>query len=137
MCKMQMFSLGHTGKAMESTVMIEILGVFVLNDSKMIIRAVLKKCRYNKEHNFNLLSASRLLHRQGWKITCREKSLICSQNRKGRIIKFDTVVPTERCSIHLHICMGNGIGILSMGQVDWYLLLLSIAYLDTRMKTLQ
>jgi hypothetical protein len=42
--------------------------VFVSKDGKMGMRVVLKECSHNKEHNFNLLSMSRLLHKQGWKI---------------------------------------------------------------------
>lgn len=67
MCKeyTQNASLGHTGGAGESTVMIDIHRVFVSKDSKMELQAVLKECSYDKEHNFHLLSMSKLLHKQG------------------------------------------------------------------------
>ena len=47
-------------------------------------------------HNFNLLSMSKLLHKQGWKITHGGESLIRIKNEKGGVIDFDIVVPTER-----------------------------------------
>ena len=63
--KTQTLSLGHTGEAVESTAVIDISGVFTSKDGKVGMRAVLKECSHNKEHNFNLLSMSRLLHKQG------------------------------------------------------------------------
>ena len=35
---------------------------------------------------------SKLLHKQGWKIACGDKTLICIKNGKGGIIDFDIVV---------------------------------------------
>ena len=72
---MQLLSLGNTGGALESTAVIDIAGVFMTKDGDMGMQAVLKECSYNKEHNFNLLSMSRLLHKQGWKITHEDESL--------------------------------------------------------------
>ena len=63
------YSLGHTGDAIESTAIIDIPGVLTSTDGTVGLKAVLHECSYNKEHNFNLLSMSRLLHKQGWKIT--------------------------------------------------------------------
>jgi hypothetical protein len=39
---------------------------------------------------------SRLLYKQGWKISCDDKSLIRIENRKGGVINFDIVVSTEK-----------------------------------------
>jgi hypothetical protein len=72
---MQLLSLGHTGGALKSTAVIDIPGVFLTKDGDMGMQAVQKECSYNKEHNFNLLSMSRLLHKQGWKITHGDESL--------------------------------------------------------------
>ncbi len=60
----------------------------------------MKDCSYNAGHNFNLLSMSKLLHKQGWKITCGDESLIRVKNRKGGVIDFDIVVPTEKGAIY-------------------------------------
>jgi len=98
----KMYSLGHAGVAMESTAVINIPGVFVTQDSKKGFLAVLKDCSFNGGHNFNLLSMSKLLHKQGWKITCGDESLIRIENGKGRVINFDIVVPTEKRG---NICM--------------------------------
>ena len=59
------------------------------------MKAVLQDCSFSKEHNFNLLNMSRLLH-QGGKITHGDKSLIRIKNGKGGVINFDIVVPTAK-----------------------------------------
>ena len=64
------------------------------------MQAVLKDCSFSVKHNFNLLSMSRLLHKQGWKIVCGDESLICIEYRKGDDIDFDNVVPTEKGAIY-------------------------------------
>ena len=51
---------------------------------------------------FNLLSMSRLLHTQGWKITHGDKSLIHIENRMGRVINFDIVVPTAKGEVYVY-----------------------------------
>ena len=43
---------------------------------------------------------SRLLHKQGWKITQGDDSLICIENGKGGVINFDIVVPTAKRAIY-------------------------------------
>ena len=43
---------------------------------------------------------SRLLHKQGWKISCDDKSFICIENRNGGVINFDIGVPTEKGPIY-------------------------------------
>ena len=53
--EMQTLSFGHTIKAVKNTHVIDILGVFVSEDSKTGRPTVLKECSYNMEHNFNLL----------------------------------------------------------------------------------
>ena len=50
---MMVYSLGHTGSAMESTALIDIPGVFVDKDGKTGMMAVLKDCSFSKKHNFN------------------------------------------------------------------------------------
>ena len=65
------------------------------------MKAVLQDCSFSKEHNFNLLSMSRLLHTQGWKITHGDKSLIQIENGKGRVINFDIVVPTGKGAVYV------------------------------------
>jgi hypothetical protein len=90
-----MYSLWHTGSAMESTAFIDISGVFVNKSGEKGLQAVLKDCSFSTKHNFNLLSMSRLLHKKGWKIVCGNESLIGIENGKGEVINFDIVVPTE------------------------------------------
>ena len=97
-----MYSLGHVGLAMESTVLIDIPGVFVTKSGDAGMRAVLKDCSYSKKHNFNLLSMSRLLHKQGWKIVRGDDTLIRIENGQGGTIRF------RYCSAHQeggNICM--------------------------------
>ena len=77
---MQLLSLGCTGGVIVSTAMIDIPGVLMAKNGDTGMWAVLKKCSYNKEHNFNLLSMSRLLNKQGWKIMCSDESLILIKN---------------------------------------------------------
>jgi hypothetical protein len=61
-CNTQMLSLRYTNRAIYSTIMINIPGVFMTKDGNMGLRPVLKECSYNKDHNFNLLHMSMLLH---------------------------------------------------------------------------
>jgi len=65
------------------------------------MKAVLKRCSYNKAHNFNLLSMSRLLHSECWKITHGDQLLICIEcSRKDGVINFDIVVPTLNGAVY-------------------------------------
>jgi hypothetical protein len=95
-----MYRLGHAGSAMESTALIDIPGVFVNKSGEKGLKAVLKDCRFSVKHNFNLLSMSRLMHKQGWKIVRGNESLVCIENGKGEVINFDIVVPTEKGAIY-------------------------------------
>ena len=85
---------------MESTAIINIPGVFMTEAGEKGLPALLKYCSFNGGHDFNLLSMSKLSHKQGWKITLSDKSLIRIKNGKGGVINFDIVVPTEKGSIH-------------------------------------
>ena len=76
-CDTMMYSLGHAGLAMESNALIDIPEIFMNKSSNMGFQAVLKDCSFSVKHSFNLLSISRLLHTQGWKIVRRNESLIC------------------------------------------------------------
>ena len=76
-------SLGHTGGAVEATAIIDIPGVFTSKEDAAGLKAVLQDCTFSKEHNSNLLSMSRLLHTQGWKITHGDKFLIHIEKGKG------------------------------------------------------
>ena len=62
--------------------------------------AVLKECSYNKAHNFNLLSMSRLLNNQGNKIKHGSNSLIGMENKKDKVIEFDIVVPLSKPAVY-------------------------------------
>jgi len=95
-----MYSLGHAGSAMESTALINIPGVFVNKRGEKRLQAVLKDCSFSTKHNFNLLSMSRLLHKQGWKIVRGNESLIFIENEKGEVKDFGIVVPTEKGAIY-------------------------------------
>jgi hypothetical protein len=95
-----MYSLGHAGSAMKSNPFSNIPGVFVNKSREPGLQAVLKDCSCSAKHNFNLLSMSRLLHKQGWKIMRGDETLICIENGKGDVIDFDIVVPTEKGAIH-------------------------------------
>jgi hypothetical protein len=68
-CKTQILSLEHTSGVIKSIAVIDIPGVFMQKGSESGMQAVLKEFSYEKEHNFNLLSMSRLLHKQEWKIS--------------------------------------------------------------------
>ena len=94
------YSLGHTGSAMESTALIDIPGVFMSKDGKARMKAVLKDCSFSAKHNFNLLSMSKLIHKQGWKIVRGDDTLIRIENGKGGTIDFDIVVCTEKGAIY-------------------------------------
>ena len=85
---------------MESTALIDIPGVFVNKSGEKGLQAVLKDCSFSAKHNFNLLSMSRLLHKQGWRIVRGNESLICIENGKGEVIDFDIVVPTKKGAIY-------------------------------------
>jgi hypothetical protein len=65
---------------------INILGVSITNDGIMEMRVVLRACSYNKDHNFNLLSMSMQLHKQGLKIKCGGELLIRIKNGKGGVV---------------------------------------------------
>jgi len=95
-----MYSLGHAGLAMESSALIDIPGVFVKKSKERGLQAALKECSFSAKHNFNLLSMSRLLHKQGWKIVHGDESIICIENGKGEVINFDIVVSTEKGAIY-------------------------------------
>ena len=68
---------------MESNASIDIPGVFVNKSREMGLQAVLKDCSFSAKHKFNLLSMSRLLHKQGWKIVHGNESLIHIEHGKG------------------------------------------------------
>ena len=93
------YSLGHTGLAAKSTALIDIPGVFVNKDVDLGLQAVLRDCSFSAKHNFNLLSMSKLLHKQGWKIVHGNETLIRIENGKGGAINFDIVVPIEKGAI--------------------------------------
>ena len=95
-----MYSLGHAGSAMDSTALIDIPGVFVTKSGDAGMKAVLKDCSLSKKHNVNLLSMSRLLHKQGWKIIRGDDTLIRIENEKGGTIDFDIVVPIKKVTIY-------------------------------------
>jgi hypothetical protein len=95
-----MYSFGHVGLAMESNALIDIPGVFVNKSGETGLQAVLKDCSFSANHSFNLLSMSRLLHKQGWKIVRGDETLICIENEMGDVINFDIVGPTEKGAIY-------------------------------------
>jgi hypothetical protein len=80
---------------------IDIQDVFMTSNGELGMQAVLKECSYSKEHNFNLLGMSKLLHKQGWKITCSDESLIRIKNEKIGVINFDIMVPTEKGAVYV------------------------------------
>ena len=47
-----------------------------------------------------MLSMSKLIHKQGWKIICSDKIMIRIENGKGGTIEFDIMVPTEKGAIY-------------------------------------
>jgi hypothetical protein len=95
-----MYILGHVGSAMESNALIDIPGVFVNKGGEARMQAVLKDCSFNAKRNFNLLSMSKLLHKQGWKIVHGDETLMRNENGKGDVINFDIVLPTENGAIY-------------------------------------
>ena len=97
---MMMYSLEHAASAMESNALIYSPGVFVNKSRDMGLQAVLKDCSFSANYNFNFLTISRLLHKQGCTIVCGDKSLIHIENGKGDVIDFDSVMPTEKGVIY-------------------------------------
>ena len=95
-----MSSLRHTGRAIETTAMKDIPGVFMNRNGDTEMRAVLKEFIFHKAHNFNLVSMSRQLHMQGWKITHGDESLIGVENRKGKVLNFNILVPMEKWTVY-------------------------------------
>ena len=93
-------SLGHTGKEVEATVIIDIHGVFSSKDCVAGLKAAIQDCSFSKKHNFNLLSMLRLLYTQGWKITHGEKSLIRIENGMAGVINFDIVAPKAKGAVY-------------------------------------
>jgi len=69
-------------------------------DGKAGMKAVLKDCCCSAKHTFNLLSMSKLIHKQGWKIVRGDKALIRIEHGKDGTIDFDIVVPTEKGAIY-------------------------------------
>lgn len=57
--------------------------------------AILKECSYYKAHNFNLFSMLWMLHKQGWKKSHGDKSLVCIKNGLEGVIYYNIVVPTK------------------------------------------
>jgi hypothetical protein len=80
--------------------LINILGVFVNKSGDTGLQAALKDCSFSTKHNFNLLSMSKLLHKQGLKIVHGDESLIRIENKKGDVIDFNIVVSTEKGAIY-------------------------------------
>ena len=60
-------SIGHAGQAVRATKTIDLSGTFVKKDGSRGLKATLTEVSYCADHNFNLLSLTRLLC-QGWKI---------------------------------------------------------------------
>ena len=75
MHKTQMLYLGHTGEAIQTTAMIVIPERFTPKSVEPGMMAVLRECEYSNAHNFNLLSLTRPLYCQGWKINAGTKKL--------------------------------------------------------------
>jgi hypothetical protein len=99
-----MLSLRYTGGTIESAPVINIPGVFMMiHDQEYRFRneAILKACSYNKGHHFNLLSMSRLMHKQGWKILHKDESLICIKDGEGGAINFNMLCP-QRMEQYMH-----------------------------------
>ena len=80
---------------MQSTDVIDITGVFITKSREKGLQAMLQDCSFNKGHNFNLLSMSKLLYKHGWKIMCGDESLIHIEKDKDGAINFHTIVLTE------------------------------------------
>ena len=85
---------------MESLALIKMPGAFVHKGREAGLQAVLKDCSFSVKHNLNLLSMSKLLHKQGWKIMHGNETVVCIENRKGGVVNFDIVVPTEKGAIY-------------------------------------
>jgi hypothetical protein len=77
-----MYNLGHADSAMESNAFINIPGVFVNKGREAGLQAVLKDCSFSEKHHFKLVSMSKLMHKQGWKIVCGNETFICIENKR-------------------------------------------------------
>jgi len=93
-------SLGHAGTAVKAESTIDIPGRFVTRDGSYGIKATLQGVSYNRQHNFNLLSLTRLLYKQGWVIEEGNKHGITIMKNGQERIKFDIVVPTPNGALY-------------------------------------
>ena len=93
-------SLGHTGDALQATSTFDLAGMFLGKDGSERLKCTLTDVSYSNKLNFNLLSLSRLLFRGGWQVTRGDRTGITIQNREGKVIKFDIVIPTARGAIY-------------------------------------
>ena len=93
-------SLGHAGTAVKAESTIDIPGRFVTRDGSYGIKATLQGVSYNRQHNFDLLSLTRLLYKQGWVIEEGNKRGITIMKNGQERIKFDIVVPTPNGALY-------------------------------------
>ena len=85
-------SLGHAGTAVDALKTIDVLGLFINNDSSLGLQGTLKEVSYSPKLNFNMLSLSRLL-KNGWCITSGDETGI-EVEKDGNVVAFDIVIPT-------------------------------------------
>ena len=90
-------SLGHAGQALKATMTIDLAGRYVTKDGTYGMKATLTEVNFNANHNFNLMSLTRLLTR-GWRITKGDDTGIYVE-KDGNKIDFDIVIRTQRGAV--------------------------------------
>jgi len=89
--------MGIEGKASKCHSEVDIPGIICDKYGNEVQEVTLRKCRYNPNANFNLLSLTKLLM-DGWKMTGDNNAIVM---RKGDCeIRFDIVIKTETGAIY-------------------------------------
>ena len=92
-------SIGHSGSATKTSKTISIPGMFVQKDGTRGMRATLTDVSYCENHNFNLLSLTRLLV-SGWEVVSGDATgITLGHKEKGLSIVADIVIPTAKGAI--------------------------------------
>lgn len=107
-------SLGHAGEAVEAKCVVDLPGQFVSKDGALGVKAVLTNVAINEKYNFNLLSLTRLLFREGWTIARGDSTGIIIE-KDGSRIAFDIVMQTSRGAIFACRFIRSGAEIAAVG----------------------
>ena len=110
-------TIGATGEAVLADSRVDIPGQFARRDGTLGLSAVLNGVNVNRKNNFNLLSVSKLIHRQGWRIADGDSNRIVLQKGESKIV-FDIVIRVGQGAIYAcrHVRTGSEeVGAASIG----------------------